>query len=161
MKKALIGTLIVILFVNAPFATAQQAAQPLREWNRLKAIPPADKLQVKFKSGESLTGRFLAASDTTLTLSRKNKPVDFDKDSILQVHRIVGRNSARSLLIGTGVGAATGAGIGAIIAAKVGGESGEEALPIFFFGLLGTGIGALIGGIAGKRQVKVMVYEGN
>lgn len=161
LKWSVGSMLVALLLVNSPLTHAQDAPAEPFQWDRLAVIAPEEKLAVKLKDGKSVEGRFLSASDTTLTVRRKGRNVDIARDSVQRVFRVIPRKAAKSLLTGTGVGAGIGVAIGAILAARWEAETGEEAFPIILLGSLGTGIGAAVGGLHGmfKRQQKVLVFE--
>ena len=128
-------------------------------WAGIEKVPPGEKLLVKLKDGKKLKGRLVSASDTTLTLSRKNKTMDLDRGRVQQIFRLMPKSARKATLIGVGVGLA-------IAAAATGGLCGGEsekgecwALGMLLFGGPGAGIGALAGwGIGGGKE-RVLIYD--
>src|SRR5258708_16389959 len=79
------------------------------DWAVLKTVPTASKLVVKLKSGKSVSGKLSAVTDTTLSLSVKDKAVDLKREDVVSVHQVMGKSAKKATLIGLAVGAGGGA----------------------------------------------------
>ncbi len=73
------------------------------DWAVLKTVPTASKLVVKLKSGKSVSGKLSAVTDTTLSLSVKDKAVDLKREDVVSVHQVMGKSAKKATLIGLGV----------------------------------------------------------
>jgi hypothetical protein len=116
---------------------------------------------VKLKTGKTINGEFRTASDTTLSLTAKNAPLEVRREEIATVHEVTKKSATKATLIGTGVGAGAGAAAGAITDSA--NDDGFEKLDSAATGVLtvaGAGVGALVGFLVGRSGNKrVLVYE--
>ena len=156
-------TLILVLLasLSLPSVTvAQNTSAPAGDWSALNAVTSGSKLVVKLKTGQSVEGKLSSVSDTALSLSVKNKPVDLKRDDVLSVYQLRGKSATKATLIGMGVGAGAGAAIGA--AGGSGNDSFDKIDHAVTAGLtvIGAGAGALTGYLIGRGGNKrVLIYE--
>jgi hypothetical protein len=156
-------TLVLILaaaLLLPSVVSAQSASASTGDWSALNSVASGSKLFVKLKTGKSVEGRLSGVSDTALSLSVKNKPVDLRREDVQSVYEIRGKSATKATLIGAGVGAGAGAAIGA--AADSSSDGFEEIDHAVTAGLtvLGAGAGALTGYLIGRHSSKrVLVYE--
>lgn len=124
-------------FVVAPLLQAQQS-----QWHDLNQIRPGTKIQVVENSLKSTSGKFVAWSETDVTLKIENKEVVIPRD---QVHRvsISGKNRKRNTLIGLAIGAGVGAGVGAATHQVVKESWVIPGMMLAYAGV-GAGVGALV-----------------
>ena len=138
-------------------------AQGANDWSRVTALAGGSNLAVKLKNGKTHKGTLNSVSDSTLSLTVKNGPVEIKREDVRTIHEVVKKGSgAKGALIGSAVGAGAGAGLGAIGDSQSNGFGGEKLDNAFFAGLTiaGAGAGALVGYFVGKRRSKkVLVYE--
>lgn len=150
--------LVASLLLSAVTVTAQDQTDA---WSRVTSLTAGTKLSVKLKTGKTINGDFRTASDTTLSLTAKNAPVEVRRDEIATVHEVRKKSATAATLIGTGVGAGAGAVAGAIGDAN--NDDGFEKLDSAATGVLtvaGAGVGALVGFLVGKSGNKrVLIYE--
>ncbi|HWS88122.1 MAG TPA: hypothetical protein VN282_14225 [Pyrinomonadaceae bacterium] len=143
----------------APAAAAQVSGGG-RDWSALRALAPGTKLAVNMQTGEGVEGELVNVSETALTLSRKDAPVELERGRIRKVYRVGGRSAGKAALVGLGLGAGAGAAVGAGVAGGGTHESGEAGLPVLLFGAGGAVVGAVTGLVARlsgrKREI---VYE--
>ena len=133
------------------------------DWSKVTALTAGSKLSVKLKNGKTINGTLSSVSDSTLSLTVKNAPVEIKREEVRTVHEVVKKSSAtKATLIGTGVGAGAGAAVGAI------GDSNNEGLETLdnaataVLAVAGAGVGALVGYFIGRSGNKrVLVYEAN
>ena len=127
-------------------------------WAGVEKVPPGEKLLVKLKDGKKLKGRLVSTSDTGLTLSRKNKTMDLDRERVQQIFRLMPKSARKATLIGVGVGLAIAA---AATAGVCEGESGTgcAAWGMLIFGGSGAGLGALAGWRIGSGKERVLIYD--
>ena len=116
-------------------------------------------MSVKLKSGKTVDGKLSGVSDTALSLTVKDKPVDVKREDVLSVYQIKKKSVAKATLIGLGVGAGAGAAIG------VAGRSKDDLVNLnnpVTAGLtvLGAAAGALTGFLIGRSGGKrVLIYQ--
>ena len=121
----------------APLLQAQQS-----QWQDLAQVRPGTRIQVVESSLKSTSGKFVAFSETDLTLRDEDKEVVIPKDQIYRV-TINGKNRKRNTLIGLAVGAGTGAAVGAA-ANRVVGEAWVVPGMMLSYAGIGAGIGAIV-----------------
>jgi hypothetical protein len=127
-------------------------------WEALKSVPPGDEIKVSLRTGDTVKGRFLSASDDDLTLSRGKKTASVPRAEVARVYRLFSKSVVKSTLIGLGIGA----GVGALIGKEsFDSEIGEAELGAAFVGAIGAGVGTLLGYLAGRGKREVLIYESN
>ncbi len=146
-----------ILIVSQTLAMPTQSApQQTDGWNVVRAIPIGESLLVELKDDRQIKGKFSAASEADLTILNGSKSATLSRENIRRIFRLVGKTRGRSALKGAGVGAVTGTGIGLTLYLPARDDIVGWVVPAF--AVIGTGIGAAIGGITGGGQRKVLVY---
>ena len=129
------------------------------DWAVLKTVPTASKLVVKLKNGKTVSGKLSTVTDTTLSLTVKDKAVDLKREDVLSVHQVMGKSAKKATLIGMAVGA----GAGAVVGVAGGDDDGfivSRSQAAAGLAVLGAGVGALTGYLIGKGGHKrVLVYE--
>ncbi|GEM_PF-1379893 len=156
--------LLTVLLLHSTPAIARQSPGSTRDWENVRAITTGDKVRMQTKDGKKADGNLLRVSDTTLTLERGNNAVDFNRDAIAKVYRVVkksaGKTIAKSTLIGAGIGFGSGAGVGLAFGAYEDFDTAEIVAALGLLGAaIGAGIGALVGAIRGSGEKRVLVYE--
>jgi hypothetical protein len=160
MRTKVLVTCLALAFLAAqpPVALAQdQTAPTIGTWESVRAAAPGERLEVRLKSGKTVKGTFVSASDGGLNLQRGGNATSVNRDDVRQVYRVVAKSSATPALIGAAVGAAVGAGgtaASAVTDDSEGVGAGAALLP-----LVGAGIGALVGLAFGGRQKRVLIYQ--
>ncbi len=132
---------------------AQGDALPT-DWRAVKAIPPDSRIEATLHGGKKLKGRFAAASDDTLTLSRGGRTVDLDRRDISRLFQRVPASKVRRLALGAAIGGGIGLGVGGYAYSR--GDFIKAVIP--GMGLIGAGTGAVIGLAASLRHRSVLVY---
>ncbi len=161
--------LVASLLVSSTLSAAQETkgtketkatqAAATNDWSRLNTVTSGSKLAVKLKNGKTVEGKLSGVSDTVLSLSVKNKPVDLKREDVLSVHQIMKKSATKATLIGMGVGAGAGAAIGL---AGSNDDSFAKLDHAVTAGLtvLGAGAGALAGYLIGRSSSKrVLIYQ--
>jgi hypothetical protein len=165
MKRTKAVTAFFIIFSFAGFGmtpvNAQQTKPLPGAWNLVEAVEPGENLEVRLNNGDVARGKFNGLSATTLILLKGNSLIETDRARISKIYRVGSRQVGKSTLIGLAIGTGTGAVIGGVVAATDGPtESGEEHLPILFFGAAGAIIGTATGAVTGLfRKKRVLIYE--
>jgi hypothetical protein len=158
-KKFTLVLLLAAALLLPSVASAQNGSAS-SDWAALNTVTSGSKLAVKTKDGRSFEGRLSGVSDSALTLSVKDKPVELKREDVQSVYRI-GKNSAtKATLIGMGVGAGAGAAIGAAADSSSEGFEGIDHAVTAGLTVVGAGVGALTGYLIGRGGSKrTLIYE--
>jgi len=151
------GFAAVLLLTQPPVLLAQDAPGQ-QDWAAVQAVPSGAELVVETKAGKRVKGKLSNVSDLTLTLVRKNNPVDLDRTDVQRIYRRSDGARTKSALIGAGVGAGLGVGL-AFAALHATGGSDEAGDLILQWGSLAAGIGAAVGAVAGSGHKRVLIYD--
>jgi hypothetical protein len=159
MRKsfAVVNILLAIILAYSPVSAVQQSS-PSAEWSAVKAMPEGDEVNVKLKSGESLRGKVMSVTDTSLLISRKNKTETLNRSDISEVYQVRGKAAkGKFALIGAGVGAGVGVGMGA---ARNSPPVDDGRIYPIMGAVIGGGIGAAVGFLFGQtRRKRVLIYQ--
>src|SRR6185295_9976971 len=101
--------LIMVLLGNQNVDLLKNAIVAKPEWSRLNSIPNGYEVLVELKNGKKEKGHLSAVSDSSITLSRKDKRIELERGNILSVFRLEKKSAAKYALIGAGIGAGAGA----------------------------------------------------
>ena len=154
---------VVVVVASLLLSAVSVAAQgQTNDWSKVAALSSGSNLSVKLKTGKTVNGTLNSVTDSTISLTAKNAPVDIKRDDVRSVHEVVKKSSAtKAALIGTGVGAGAGAAAGAISDSN--NDDGFEKLDSAAtagLAVVGAGVGALVGYFIGRSGNKrVLVYE--
>lgn len=152
--------LVASLLLPSVVTSAQVGTAPTSDWSALNAVAPGSKLAVKLKNGKTVEGKLSGVSDTALSLSVKEKPVDIKREDVFSVHQTSKRSATKATLIGMGLGAGAGAAIGVAGSSKH--DSFDKLDKAVTAGLtvIGAGAGALTGYFIGRSgRKRVLIYE--
>ena len=162
MKSKLFLPLLVLftLVVNSTAALAGQSG----DWGAVQSIGAGEKVRVQLKDGKKTDGTLRGVTSTGLTVERNSNTLDYSRDSIARVYRVVkgskGKSIAKSTAIGAGIGFGAGAGVGIAAGNYEDLDTGELIAILGGIGAaIGAGIGALIGSIGGGRDKRQLIYE--
>jgi hypothetical protein len=158
-KRQTISLVLVAALLQPSIMWAQGKTTSTSDWSRLKTVTSGRKLVIKLKNGKTFKGNLSSVSDTALSLSVSNKPVDLNREDVLKVYQIAEKSAKKTTLIGLGVGAAAGAAVGA-----AGGDDDgffiSRVQLAAGLSVLGAGVGALAGFAIGKTGNKrLLIYE--
>src|SRR5262244_1063696 len=103
IKRCAVGVVLMISFLLSPLRLAAQ--ENMGDWSRLNTVGLGSKLSIKPKSGKTVDGKLNGVTDTTLSISAKDKPVDLKREDIVTVSQLRKKSATKSTLIGMGVGA--------------------------------------------------------
>ena len=157
-KRLTISLALVASLLLPIVSQAQGTAASTHDWSALKSITSGDKLVTKLKNGKSVEGKLTGVSDTTLSLTVKDKSLDLNRDDILSVYEVRGKSATKATLIGLAVGAGAGAAIGA--AGSNNDAFVRQSAVAGVLGVIGGGVGAIVGFAIGKSGHKrVLIYE--
>lgn len=154
---------VVGLVASLLLSTISVAAQgEMNDWSKVTALAAGSNLQVKLKSGKTIKGTLSSVTDSSLSLTVKNGPVEIKREEVKTVHEVVKKGEGgKGALIGSAIGAGAGAGLGAAADAT---DNGLEVHNSVTAGLavVGAGVGALAGYFIGRSGSKrVLIYEAN
>jgi small nuclear ribonucleoprotein (snRNP)-like protein len=145
-------------------STVTVAAQgQMNDWSKVTALASGSNLQVKLKSGKTIKGSLSSVTDSGLSLTVKNAPVEIKREEVRTIHEVIkkGGGGGKGALIGSAVGAGAGAGLG------VAADSTDNALEVHNgvtagLAVVGAGVGALAGYFIGRSGSKrVLIYKAN
>jgi hypothetical protein len=138
-------------------AYAKAAATPHTDWSAVQALSPGQKIVVRTKDGDRLTGRFDSATDLIINFSDGRKKVSLTRESIKLVQLDRGNSRGKGTLIGALIGAGAGFTVGAIIYLPYKDDISGMTVPAFAG--IGAGIGAGFGASTGKGNKNETIYE--
>lgn len=152
-----LGLALAFALAQAPAVAAQQSrARVLDDWSALQTLSRGQKIVVRTKDGDRLTGRFDSATDLLLNYEEDNgRKVSLTRESV----KLVQLNRGKSRLNGALLGAAIGGGGGLALGGWAYAQDDFNAAIIAAPALLGAGIGAGIGAAFGKGNKNETVYE--
>ena len=158
-RVALIFALITSLVLSPVLASAQGSSAS--DWSSLRNIAVDTRLSVKLKTGKKVEGKFRSVSDSTLTLTSKNAPVELKREEISTVHELMSKSAAKAALIGMGLGAGAGAGLGALASANDDSDFDKiDHVATAGLAVAGAIAGAVTGYFIGRGSAKkVLLFE--
>jgi hypothetical protein len=161
LRKRFTTSLVLLAsLLLSPVALAQNTPLPTHDWSALSAVTRGSKLEVKLKDGKAVKGKLSDVSDTVLSLSVKDKPVDLKREDVASVYQVSKKSATTATLIGLGVGAGAGAVIGTAADASSSGFEKIDKAATAALTILGAGAGALAGYLIGRGGHKrVLIYE--
>jgi hypothetical protein len=158
-RTVTIACLVAVSLVISSLAPAAFAQQPPSgDWTAVRSLPNDEDISIKLKTGKTVRGEFLSATENELTITRKGKGESFAKDTIAQIYRLKRKaEKGKYAAIGAGIGAGTGLGIG--LAKNSPPVDDGEIYPVVGT-ILGAGIGAISGLLFGHGKRKhVLIYQ--
>jgi hypothetical protein len=148
----------VSAYASSSRSETQQPSSTNDAWAHVQQIAQGVELQVEPTRGSSVRGRFISATDTTLSLYMDKKVFELQRDTIRRIHAVGSRSRSRSALVGAGVGLGSGVGVGLLVLAGSDRTSGANLSPVSF-GFVGTVAGAVIGVLRGGKHRGPLLYE--
>jgi hypothetical protein len=150
--------LLLCSFLLSPVAAAAQGGT--NDWSHLTSVATGTKLSVKLRSGKTVDGTLMNVSDSALSLTVKNKPVEVKREEVLTVHQVTKKSATKATLIGMGLGAGAGAVVGAANDSRHDDFETLDNVATGVVAVAGAGAGALAGFLVGRSGKKrVLVYE--
>lgn len=137
--------LILILFSQTAFAQSSKG-----NWDGAQKIKPGSKLKIKTKTGQKFSGKMMAVTADSITLSAtkaSGQDIKLKREEIAEIRRKSGARTAGYAALLGGLGLASGYGIGYGVGEATDAEFAIE-YPIAVFG---AAIGAAVGAIIGSR----------
>jgi hypothetical protein len=155
-----IGLALAFALAQVPAAAArQQQARPraLDDWSAVQALSAGQKIVVRTKDGDRLTGRFDSASDLLLNFTDGRRKVSLTRESIRLVQLDRGNSRGKGVLMGALIGAGAGFAVGSVLYFPFKDDMVDTTVPATT--ALGMAIGAGIGAATGKGNKNETVYE--
>ncbi|MFN2414455.1 MAG: hypothetical protein ABR603_04875, partial [Pyrinomonadaceae bacterium] len=110
-----LGLALAFALAQGPAVAAQQSrARALDDWSAVQTLSAGQKIVVRTKDGDRLTGRFDSASDLLINFSDGRRKVSLTRESIKLVQLDRGNSRGRGVLYGTLIGGAAGFAAGSI-----------------------------------------------
>ncbi len=111
-----LGLALAFALAHGPAVAARQSrARVLDDWSALQTLSRGQKIVVRTKDGDRLTGRFDSASDLLLNYEEDNgRKVSLTRESVKLVQLDRGNSRGKGALFGAAVGAGAGFAFGAI-----------------------------------------------
>jgi len=131
----------------------------VNDWSQLSTVVSGTSLSVKTKDGKTVEGKLNKISDTALSLTVKNKPVDLKREDVQSICQLTKKSATKSTLIGLAVGGGAGLRVGLAGRSNDGFEKIENAAAAGF-AVIGAAGGALAGYLIGRSgQKRVLIYQ--
>ena len=141
------------------FAKPPATATPPADWSAVQALSPGQKIVVRTKEGDRLTGRFDSANDLLINFTDGRRKVSLTRESIKLVQLDRGNSRGKGTLIGAAIGAGAGFAFGSIIYFPFRDDMVGSTVPVS--AAMGMAIGAGIGAATGKGNKNETIYEAN
>jgi len=93
-------------------AYAKPAAAPRADWSAVQALSPGQKIVVRTRDGDRLSGRFDSANDLLINFTDGGRKVSLTRESIKLVQLDRGNSRGKGVLFGALIGAGAGAAVG-------------------------------------------------
>ena len=140
----------------SPSAAAQSRGAAHADWSAVQALTPGQKIVVRTKDGDRLSGRFDSATDQAINFREDGHEVSLTRDSVARVQINRGKSRLKGALLGAAVGGGAGTGAGFAVISRGDFVVGPTVAGTAF---LGAGIGAGIGAALGMGNKNETVYE--
>ena len=151
---------LALAFAFALSSVAPAAAQTRRttdDWAAVQSLPAREKIVVRTKDGDRLTGRFDSATDLLINFTDGRRKISLTRESIRRVQLDRGNSRLKGFLVGAAIGAGAGFAAGSILYFPYRDDMTGATVPVS--ATLGLAIGAGIGAATGKGNKNETVYE--
>jgi hypothetical protein len=150
-----LGLAFAVAQVSA--VSAQTRARALDDWTAVRALSAGQKIIVRTKEGDRLTGRFDSANDLLINFTDGRRKVSLTRESIKLVQLDRGNSRTKGMLFGAAVGAAAGFALGSVLYFPAKNDMAGSTVP--GSAAVGLAVGAGIGAATGKGNKNETVYE--
>lgn len=161
MTRRLSALLLALAFAlaqgHAPAAAQTRAARTLDDWSAVQALSPGQKIVVRTKDGDRLTGRFDSANDLLINFADGKRKVSLTRESVRLVQLDRGNSRGRGALFGALVGAGAGFAVGSVLYFPFRDDMVGAVVPVS--AALGAAVGTGVGLSTGKGNRNETVYE--
>ena len=152
-----IGLALAFALAHVPAAAAQTRARALDDWSAVQTLSPGQKIVVRTKDGDRLSGRFDSANDLLINFTDGRKKLSLTRESIKLVQLDRGNSRGKGALFGALIGGAAGFAVGSVLYFPFRDDMVDTTVPAS--AALGMAIGAGIGTATGKGNKNETVYE--
>ena len=158
MTNRFFALALALLFTLAPAAQASAATpEPVADWSAVQSLSAGQKIIVRTKDGDRLSGRFDSANDLLINFTDGRRKISLTRESVKLVQLDRGNSRGKGVLVGALIGAGAGFAVGSILYFPFKDDIVASTVPGFTG--LGAAIGAGIGVSTGKGRKNVTVYE--
>ena len=152
-----LGLALAFGLAQAPAAAAQAGARSLDDWSAVQTLSPGQKIVVRTKDGDRLTGRFDSANDLLINFADGKRKISLTRESVRLVQLDRGNSRGKGALFGALIGGAAGFAVGSALYFPFRDDMVDTTVPAS--AALGMAIGAGIGTATGKGNKNETVYE--
>ena len=152
-----LGLALAFALAQAPAASAQTRARALDDWSAVQSLSAGQKIIVRTKDGDRLSGRFDSANDLLINFADGRRKVSLTRESIKLVQLDRGNSRGKGMLFGALVGAGAGLAVGSLLYFPFEDDMVGASVPVA--GAMGMAIGTGIGAATGKGKKNETVYE--
>lgn len=145
-------------FALPPDASAQTRPTPVGDWSAVQALSKGEKIVVRLKEGDRLSGRFENATDLLLYFRQGGRTLSLTRESIRLVQLNRGTSRLNGALLGAAIGGGSGAAFGGFMVRYGGGDFNAHAT-VGGTTVFGAAVGAAIGAALGKGHKNETIYE--
>ena len=160
MTQRLLTSWLALAFALAPGAApaaAQTRGRVLDDWSAVQTLSPGQKIVVRTKDGDRLTGRFDSASDLLINFTDGRRKVSLTRESIRLVQLDRGNSRGKGALFGALIGAGAGFAVGSVLYFPFRDDMVGATVPVS--AAMGMAIGTGVGLATGKGNKNETVYE--
>jgi hypothetical protein len=152
-----LGLALAFALAPVPAASAQTRAGAPDDWSAVQTLPPGQKIVVRTKDGDRLSGRFDSANDLLINFTDGRRKVSLTRESVRLVQLDRGNSRGKGALFGFAIGAGVGLAVGSILYFPFRDDAVGAIVPVS--AALGAGIGTGVGLSTGKGNKNETVYE--
>jgi hypothetical protein len=153
-----LGLALAFGLAHVPAAAAQsRTGKALDDWSAVQSLSAGQKIVVRTKDGDRLTGRFDSANDLLINFNDGGKKISLTRESIKLVQLDRGNSRGKGMLFGAAVGAAAGFALGSVLYFPFKDDMTGAVVPVS--SALGAAIGTGVGASTGKGNRNETVYE--
>jgi hypothetical protein len=152
-----LGLALAFALAQSPAASAQTRARALDDWSAVQTLSPDQKIIVRTKDGDRLTGRFDSANDLLINFTDGRRKVSLTRESVKLVQLDRGNSRGKGVLFGAAIGAAAGFALGSVLYFPAKNDMAGSTVP--GSAAVGLAVGAGIGAATGKGNKNETVYE--
>ena len=157
-KLLALGLAVAFALAPGPSASAQRReGRALDDWSAVQTLSAGQKIVVRTKDGDRLTGRFDSANDLLINFTDGRKKISLTRESIRLVQLDRGNSRGKGFLFGAAVGAAAGFAAGSALYFPFRDDMVGATVPVS--AALGAAIGGGIGAATGKGNKNETIYE--
>ena len=158
MTHRLLAVGLALAFVlSMSSRAAAQTRGGTDDWSAVQALSPGQKIVVRTRDGDRLSGRFDSANDLLINFTDGRKKISLTRESVKLVQLDRGNSRGRGALIGAAIGAGAGFAVGSILYFPFRDDMVASTVPGFTG--LGAAFGAGVGAATGKGNKNETVYE--